>query len=89
MDIALQVVFIPGAWVERSFTRQGDLVALPFPSPRRLVLVLAWIMNVLGLKKVLLNKSPFRGGGEAFPRHVSLAQALKDSDGQLLVWMGP
>ena len=79
MDIALQAVFIPGAWVERSFTHQGDLVALPFPSPRRLVLVLAWIMNVLGLKKVLLNKSPFRGGGEAFPRHVSLAQALKDN----------
>ena len=36
-------------------------------------------MNVLGLKKVLLNKSPFRGGGEAFPRHVSLARALKDN----------
>ena len=79
MDIALQAVFIPGAWVERSFIHQGDSVALPFLSPRRLVLVLAWIMNVLGLKKVLLNKSPFRGGGEAFPRHVSLAQALKDN----------
>lgn len=67
MDIALQAVFIPGAWVERSFTHQGDLVALTFPSPRRLVLVLAWIMNGLSLKKVLLNKSPFRGGGRHFP----------------------